>query len=72
MVYKWKKKIIGLIQNWGFARQFRQIYKTERNLGHGQEMDNRLSVNKRCEKLRRLMTGRMRGQKTGSTNELVK
>lgn len=71
MVQKWRKQIIGLIQNWNFVRQLGQIPTSKRNLGYGPEVDNKLSVNKKCEKWRRLITGRMRSQKTGSRNELV-
>lgn len=71
VVQKWRKQVIGLTQHWDFVRHLGQIYIRKRNLGYGQEVDNKPSVNKKCEKWRRLITGRMRSQKTGSINELV-
>ena len=68
MVYKVRKQII---LNWDFARELGQIHASKRNLGYGQEVDNRLLVNKDMKKWKSMMIGKMRGQKTGSINELV-
>lgn len=61
MVYKGRKQII---LNWDFAKELGEIHASKRNLGYEQEVDSRLLVNKRYEKWKSMMIGKMKGQKT--------
>lgn len=74
VVQKWRKQIMGLIQNWDFVRQLGPIYPVRgiQDMNKQQTTDSQLTRDREeIEKQRRLIIGRMRSQKTRSRNELV-